>query len=270
MSSIASSRMIHLIGFAALAGAALATGCGGGTVGDVSAPPPNREEPAAEPAAAASAGGNGESGGPNTMTVQPAGKGYLDAGQVKAALTPHQAALIACYNDRRKDHPFVSGDVKLQFQVQKTGQVGTAQLVESSVGDWAVEHCVLEVARHVTFARPIGGDGTAVFSLPLHFVVEKPAPVEAWTAEQVAPVVVQHAAELDACAGAAGGVAATDVTVTLYIGNRGEVKAVGFSSPTPIEDTWADCAARAVASWKFTDPMGKVVKAAFHFPPAAR
>jgi hypothetical protein len=30
------------------------------------------------------------------------------------------------------------------------------------------------------------------------------------------------------------------------------------------QDSWAECAAKAVAAWTFPDPKGKIVKAALH------
>ncbi len=255
---------MRVAALAALVWAPLALSCAGARARD--APPPLTREPAP---AATSVGSGGTGAGPNSITVQ-SSKGYLDPDEIKAGLAPMQAALLACFQDRLKERTFLSGDLRVQFEVQKTGQVGTARIIASDLGDWSVEHCVLGVARRASFAQPVWGDGTASFSVRLHFVSDQPVAVETWTEARVAPVAARHAAELGACAGAAGGAAATDVTVTLYIGNRGEVKAAGFSSPAPIQDSWADCAARAVASWKFTNPMGKIVKAAFRFPPAAR
>jgi hypothetical protein len=269
VSSTACDRMIRprLIALAALSAVALAPGCtGGNKVGDIDSKPPLQHQLPMR----SSTAGEGIGGGPNSITISPTTKGYLRAADIKAGVSPEQGRLLACFQDRLKDRPFLSGDLRLQFQVQKTGQVGTASIIESTVGDWSVEYCVVEVARHVTFDRPTGGDGTAEFSMLLHFASDQAAAVEVSTEAKIAPVVTRHASELRVCTGAPGGAAPADVTVTVYIGNRGEVKAAGFSAPKPIADTWANCAAKAIAKWTFTDPMAKIVKAAFHVPPATR
>ncbi len=190
-------------------------------------------------------------------------KGRLEAQQIQAGVAPHAAALQACYDAQLKQKKFVSGKLMLDVVVAKSGQVGSARIAGSDVGDWTVERCVLGVARKMTFARPVGGDGTAQFQVPLNFASDGPA-LETWPQEQIAATVQGKRAQLDACTGQGGG-AAPAVDVTLYVGNRGEVKAVGFASAgdEPVSDAWADCAARAVSSWTLPDPKGKTVKATF-------
>lgn len=196
-------------------------------------------------------------------------KGRLEAQQIQAGVAPHAAALQACYDAQLVKKKFVSGKLMLDMVVEKSGQVGRARIAESDVGDWTVERCVLGEARKMTFASPSGGDGEATFQLPLNFASGGPA-LETWPQEQIAAAVQGKRAQLDACAGQGG--AAPAVTVTLYVGNRGEVKAVGFASAgdEPVSDAWAGCAARAVSSWTLPDPRGKVVKASFLHGSASR
>jgi len=200
-------------------------------------------------------------------------RGVLQTQDIQAGLAPHLAALEACYKDQLKSKKFVSGKLTVEILVAKTGQVGRARVMESDVGDWSVEKCVLGVARAMAFAKPTGGDGTALFQVPLNFSSDQ-TPLESWPEAQVAGAVADKRAQLDACAGQAGGAPPADVTVTLYVGNRGEVKAVGFASssePAPQQwDAWADCAARAVSAWTLPDPKGKIVKASFRHGAGAR
>ncbi len=188
-------------------------------------------------------------------------KGRLEAQQIQAGVAPRAAALQACYDAQLVQKKFVSGKLVLDMVVAKSGQVGRARIAESDVGDWTVERCVLGVARKMTFASPKGGDGEAQFQVPLNFASGGPA-LETWPQEQIAAAVQGKRAQLEACDGQAGG---APVNVTLYVGNRGEVKAVGFASAgdEPVADAWAECAARAVSSWTMPDPRGKIVKASF-------
>jgi TonB family protein len=266
MSSIDCDRPIRP---AALALAALLAACGGGQ-SDLTTPAPTpgldgKESTATdrEEAHRSDQESLPGTGGKAAMTVK-SSKGYLAPEKIQAGIAPHQAALSSCYHDRLKQLRFLSGRVMLHIQVEPSGRVSGARLPESSLGDWTAERCVLETARSMTFAKPTGGP--ADFSLPLDFASDQP-PLEEWGAERVQGVAAAHAAELDRCADQAGG-RKPSVLVTLYIGNRGEVKAVGFSKKDvpPPPDAWADCAARAVAGWKFADPQGKIVKSSFRYP----
>lgn len=259
MSSIACDRVIRR---AVLAAAVLAA-CGGGRSEEPAAPAAPADRADSQQGAGSEQSSLSGAGGKPVMTVK-SSKGYLPPEKIQAGVAPHQAALSSCYQDRLKQLRFLSGKVVLHVQVEPSGKVGSAGLKESSLGDWTAERCVLENARAMTFARPTGGP--AEFSLPLDFASDQP-PLEEWGEERVQGVAAAHAGELDACAQAAGGRKPAGVLVTLYIGNRGEVKAVGFSSADePPPDAWADCAARAVAAWKFADPQGKVVKSFFRYP----
>jgi TonB family protein len=197
-------------------------------------------------------------------------KGRLDAQEIQAGVAPHAAALNGCYQTELKQKKFLTGRMLVEIRVSKTGQVGAASVAESDLGDWAVERCVLGVARGMTFAKPKGGDGEAVFKVPLNFSSDQTS-VETWPEEKIAGAVTGKRAQLDACAGQAGGAPAA-VNVTLYLGNRGQVKAVGFAPADgkPVTDAWSECAARAVTTWTMADPMGKIVKASFRYGPGKR
>jgi hypothetical protein len=190
-------------------------------------------------------------------------KGYLEMHEIQAGVKPHHDAFDACYQSRLKERRFIYGDLTLEIMVRPTGDVGTARLTESDVGDWTVERCVLDEARRMRFAQPKGGNRQAVFSVPLNFTSDQGG-IEVWPEERVAAVVAAKADELAACSPAPG-----EVSVTLYVGNRGKVMAVGFSSAhaRPVADGWADCAAGVLAAWTFEDPRGKIVKSRFLYRP---
>lgn len=224
-------------------------GCGGT---DKSAEEPAPAAPGTEAAKSADKDGLQVSGA----------KGVLQNEQIHAGLSPHAIALEACYKAALKQRKFLGGRVVLEVQVGKTGQVTRAGIADGNLGDWTAERCLVDEASKMTFAKPTGGDGTAAFKVPLDFTSDQPA-LDEWSEAQVASVVQAGSASLASCGAAAG------VTVTAYIGNRGAVQAVGFAASPPLDPTWADCAARAIGAWTFTDPLGKVVKATFTLGGAA-
>jgi len=247
-----------LLGFCACVAAA----CGGS---DKAA---GSEEPT-RPGAAA--GGNAGGGAQPDDGVQVTGqKGVLSKEAIQAGIGPHAVALEACYKDRLKERKYLSGRVLIAVDVAKTGDVSEASVDESDVGDWAVERCLVGIARQMRFAPPTGGSGEALFKVPLHFNSDQAA-AETWPEERIAALVAEKRASLDACAGSAGSAPAS-ATITLYVGNRGETLAVGVSSNAEpvMTDAWAECAAAAVATWTFPDPLGKIIKTGFRYAPAGQ
>lgn len=199
-------------------------------------------------------------------TIQVRGtKGFLEMHEIRARVAEHLAAFNDCYLSRLKQRSFLRGDLLVEVLVEPTGDVGSALIVEGDVGDWQVERCVLAEARRMRFKSPRGGSSQAVFTMPLHFASDQPA-IDSLPGEVTAAAVAKRVADIDACA-AGGSPAPSDVTVTLYIGERGAVQSAGFSSAhvAPIHDSWAECAAKVVAAWTFPDPNGKIVKAAFGY-----
>jgi TonB family protein len=195
-------------------------------------------------------------------------KGRLEPHQIEAGMQPHQQALARCYQGQLKATKFLGGKLVLKTVVGPDGTVKQVTIIESDVGSWAVEKCLLEIARAMKFAKPKGGDGEADFTLPLDFNSGR-GRVLWWTEEKIEAVVAEKMVELDECEQQVGVVVPSNVWVTLYFANKGEVKSVGFSSPEPepIQDTWADCAAQVVATWVMPDPLGRIAKSAFRFRP---
>lgn len=202
---------------------------------------------------------------PDVLQVR--SKGHLERHELEAGIAPRRAALGDCYLRRLDDHGFVRGDLVLQAVIESTGEVKNARIIESDVGDWAVERCVVEEARAMRFDSPRGGR-QVVFSVPLHFASDQP-PIAIWPGERTAATAARHTGELDRCATAARVPPPGDVTVTLHVAKGGVVPAVGFGSrhPRPVHDAWADCAARAIRRWAFDDPGDQVVKASFRYRP---
>ena len=197
--------------------------------------------------------------------IQVRSKGHLERHELEAGVAPHRAALGDCYLRRLRDHRFVRGDLVLQAVIESTGQVNEARIIESDVGDWVTERCVIDEVRAMRFDPPRGGK-QVVFSLPLHFASDQPS-IAIWPGPRTAASAARHTHELDACAGAARVPPPGEVTVTIYVATGGVVRAIGFGSrhPRPMHDAWADCAARTIGRWVFDDPGEEVVKASFGY-----
>jgi TonB family protein len=193
-------------------------------------------------------------------------KGHLQPVQIEKGVAPHQGALARCYKTAARKARFLGGKLVVRFVVAPDGTVKQAILDENDLGAWAVERCVLEIARGMSFAEPKGGDREAEFTVPLEFAGTRR--IEWWPEERVETVVTKKIAELDECKEQNGVVVPTNVFVTFYIGNRGQVQSVGFVAPgSSIDEAWAECAAGIVAGWTMPDPMGKIAKTGFRYNP---
>ena len=205
-------------------------------------------------------------------------KGHMEPAAIDAWLEPNSAALSDCYTSRLGKRRWLGGHVSLHWEIDKAGQLTSVKLAESDLGSWPVEKCLLELARGGTFGKPKGGD--ADFSIPLDFSAK--GSLLSWDEDQALRAVGGQLAVLDECAfpdtaGKKGKAARRkpnakkaslpdDVVVTLYVGPGGKAQSVGFSSAkAPIDDAWAECAAKLAMGWRLTDPRGVIAKLAIRY-----
>ncbi len=188
-------------------------------------------------------------------------RGRLELADIKAGLAPHQEDFVDCHRSRTKRRRYIGGQLKLAVDVSKDGLVKQVRLIESDLGAWDIEHCILEIARTMKFAKPHGGADTD-FTVPMDLGAR--SNVLWWPEEKADTEVADKLPELAECQDSP-----SDVWVTLYVGTRGEVKSVGFASQdkTPISDEWAQCASETIESWKLSDPRGRVAKTGFRLVP---
>ena len=86
--------------------------------------------------------------------------------QPKAAVEAHVrgrvGALLACYADRRKQHPDQHGRLYLKVTMNDRGVVELAEVVKSTISDDEGQACVVEVLRRFKFPPPPGGGASSV------------------------------------------------------------------------------------------------------------
>jgi hypothetical protein len=188
-------------------------------------------------------------------------KGHLDPAAVDAALAPHRAAMTRCYTQKVGRRSWLGGRVVLQWAIGSDGAIDSVRIIESDLGAWPVESCLLDIARQAVFARPIGG--AAELTLPLELSVARPL------AASDDPVVMKtvdgQLVKLDACAKGSAA-APDDVTVTLYLGARGRAESVGFAAPGPLDDGWLACAEKAALGWRLPESR-RVTKVVMRYRP---
>ncbi len=218
-------------------------------------------------------------------------KGTISPEAIEAALAPHQQEMMECYTTRIGKRRFLGGDVRLLWSIKADGTVKSVKL-DSSLGAWDIEKCLLDIAWSATFDRPNGG--AADFDLPLGFRATRSTAI--WDEDMALRAVGGQLALLDECpdrepphkkvkAKKRGKKAPkptpavaimpperpeprppTNVTITMYVGPRGKPQSIGFSSPTSeVGSKWAACAAEVARSWRLPDPRGQIAKLAVRY-----
>lgn len=201
-------------------------------------------------------------------------RGHMDPAVVEAGIAPHKQALADCYTTNLRKRRWLGGQVVLWWDIDKEGTVTAVHLHETepgtSLGNWEIEKCILDIARQATFGKPIGGD--ADFQIPLEFTAK--GKLVAWDDDQALRAVGGQTAKLDECAHPKKPVKAKDrpqapkgpITITVYVGPGGKAQSVGFAGKPVIDDAWAACAEKAALGWRLPDPKGMIAKLAITYP----
>ncbi|HEY0705485.1 MAG TPA: AgmX/PglI C-terminal domain-containing protein [Polyangia bacterium] len=170
-------------------------------------------------------------------------QGSIDRDEAEAAIADNWPRLKNCYQEAGSAMTFAEGGVTLRFDVDVSGRTTGVEVIESKLGNFAVETCLGGVARAVRFPRPHGG-GRARVEYTLEFRSTDERPVLELPREVTDDVRVGLLAHLHATCGALG---ANDTEATAYVDRRGHVASAGFGGKTPLAPERAACAANALA-----------------------
>lgn len=94
--------------------------------------------------------------------------GSLARDTIQHYIREQRNQLRSCYERRLQHDPDLVGRVEVTFVISDNGQVASATVAESELGDPEVEDCVVDVFRGLTFPRPEGG-GIYIITYPLRF-----------------------------------------------------------------------------------------------------
>jgi hypothetical protein len=177
--------------------------------------------------------------------------GIISQEDAEDAVRARWRELSRCYEAAGASRDFAGGAVRLRFRVGLDGHTTEAHVLESRLGSFEVERCLVDVGRTITFPRPQGGAVASVeYSMEFRSTGEL-------------PVVDLPEGELDAQLPGALRKLAADcerlgadaLTVTLYVDHHGAVRSVGMASSTPVEPEAAACVARSLRGWSVALPV---------------
>jgi hypothetical protein len=174
---------------------------------------------------------------PVTMNAE---RGAIDRDDAEEAIARHFDRLKRCYEAAGPAMGYAAGPVKLRFDVGVDGHTRGVNVIESRLGNFAVESCLMETAAAVRFPRPHGGArATCEYSMEFRSTEERA--VVDLPEEAAAPVQSAILSRLAADCGAQGlGDAAPAATV--YIDRRGQVLSAGFAALTALSADSTGCA----------------------------
>ena len=189
--------------------------------------------------------------------------GVLDTEDVEATLKQHFDEIRGCYQRAGKAQRYAGGRVMLRFLVGGDGLSQDVLVIESTLGNYDVERCLVEVGRRIAFPAPTGRKPTT-FEYPVEFrstnqlaVLE----VDGLKFDHDLSVLLP---QLAVC----GQLAAMDASAIIYIEPNGHPGSVGLAAATTLDEDVGDCMVQTIRRWKMSSTLpGRVMRASFSIPP---
>ena len=160
---------------------------------------------------------------------------------VEATIQEHIDDVRGCYARAGKAQKYAEGKVLLRFLVRGDGQAQDVWVLESTLGNYDVERCLVEVGRHIHFHAP-GGNKPTTFEYPVEF--RSSSGVEVLDIE--GPKVDRDLASLMPQLAACGRVADAQVNAIVYVEPNGLAGSVGLATAAAVDEDAGDCVVQTI------------------------
>jgi TonB family protein len=201
--------------------------------------------------------------GPAAMKLE-SELGVLETADVERTLEGELEDVRACYGRAGKAQEYAGGRVVLRFLVGGDGHVHDVWVVESSLGNYAVERCVVAVGRHVVFTAPSGQRATT-FDYPIEFRSTSEVEVLAVDGLKVDHDVAALLPQLAPC----GRLARETVSAIVYVEPSGFPGSVGLAAEAALDESVGHCVVQTIRRWKMSTALpGRVTRVSFSIPGA--
>jgi TonB family protein len=188
--------------------------------------------------------------------------GVLETADVEETLQGRLDDVRGCYRRAGKAQDYAGGRVLLRFLVAGDGHVDDVWVVESTLGNYSVERCVVDIGRHVVFGAPTGNRATT-FEYPIEFRSTNETAVLDIDGLKVEHDLGSFLPQLASC----GPVAKQSVAAVMYIEPTGFPGSVGLAASTTLDEPAADCVVQAIRRWKMSAVLpGHVLRVSFNIP----
>jgi TonB family protein len=189
--------------------------------------------------------------------------GVLDTEDVEATMKDHFDDIRGCYRRAGKAQRYAGGRVMLRFLVGGDGTPQDVLVVESTLGNYDVERCLVEAGRRITFHAPTGHKATS-FEYPVEFRSTNQVAVLDVDGMKFDHDLTTFLPQLAAC----GQLAAMDASAIVYIEPNGHPGSVGLAAGTTLDEDVADCMVQTIRGWKMSASLpGHVMRGTFNIPP---
>lgn len=188
--------------------------------------------------------------------------GVLDSNDVEQTLEQHFEEIRGCYARAGKAQRYAGGKVLLKFFVAGDGRATDVLVIESTLGNYDAERCVVDVGRRITFDAPSGRKATT-FEYPVEFRSTGQMGVLDVDGIKVERDVASFLPQLAAC----GRLSEQDATGVMYIEPNGFPGSVGLASQAPIDEDTGDCMVQTIHRWRMSASLpGRALRATFAIP----
>jgi len=103
-----------------------------------------------------------------SVAGEPIIMGAIDSALIDAVIKQHMSQIKYCYSRQLTKNPSLGGKLSLKFVIANDGSVSNAQVKSSTLGDEAVDACMVRQFLRMRFPAP-KGNGIVVVSYPFHF-----------------------------------------------------------------------------------------------------
>jgi TonB family protein len=189
--------------------------------------------------------------------------GVVETADVQDALEGHFDEIRACYQRAGKAQRYAGGKVTLRFRVGGNGQAEDVLVIESNLGNYGVERCLVDVGRRITFKAPEGRKPTT-FDYPVEFhSTHELAVLDLNDGAKIEHDISGLLPRLAAC----GRLASDDVTAIMYIEPSGFPGSVGLAAETNFDEVVAGCIIQTIRRSRMSASMpGTVLRCNFSIP----
>lgn len=190
--------------------------------------------------------------------------GILNTSDVEDTIAAHFASLRGCYSHAGRAQRYAGGRVLLRFLVGATGHTNDVLVVESDLGNFKVERCLVHVGRSITFKPPEGNKATT-FDYPIEFRPSGRSQVlnlDGGLKVEHDLSVRMH--QLANC----GRLAEKPVAAIFYIEPNGMVGSVGLAGAGALDEGSGNCIVHTMQKWHMSATLpGHVLRCNFNIPP---
>lgn len=197
-----------------------------------------------------------------TMTVENE-VGVMDTDDVEATIQEHFDEVRGCYARAGKAQKYAGGKVLLRFMVGADGTTEDVRVLESTLGNYEVERCLVDVGRRIHFHAP-NGNKPSTFEYPVEFRSTAGAAV----LDLDGGAKVEHdLASLLPRLAACGSVAEGEVKAIVWVEPNGVPGSVGLATEAAVDEDAGDCVVQAIRGFHMSFGLpGHFVRANLRLP----